>query len=225
MDRVDSAKRAAESILNKYHLCTATLDNLINIIDSLGFQIIDFSMSDNPSSINDLIAELHLEMLVESGTAFLYKKGDIKILFVYEQLSIDEKRYALAHELGHICCGHLRDTGTVAVSLEEEYEANEFAHYILNPSNTTRVRLWVRNHRRQTVSMVILAIVILLSIAIIHQIRTESSYLGEYYVTESGEKYHIETCLSLRGRTGVKRLTKEDYESGKYQPCQICLPD
>ena len=77
--------------------------------------------------------------------------------------------------------------------------------------------------------MAIVAFVILLcgiiSIPVIKHIQLSKSYYGEYYVTESGEKYHIEDCPVIKDKTNTHRLTIEEFESGKYEPCHICMPE
>ena len=49
-------------------------------------------------------------------------------------------------------------------------------------------------------------------------------YEGEYYVTMYGEKYHLENCMTIQGHE-IRRLTKEDVEYGKYEPCSVCQPE
>ena len=52
-----------------------------------------------------------------------------------------------------------------------------------------------------------------------------NSYYGEYYITENGTKYHEKDCMIIKDKNNTQRLTKSDYESGDYEPCQVCLPD
>jgi hypothetical protein len=58
-----------------------------------------------------------------------------------------------------------------------------------------------------------------------HYTMVEKTYYGEYYVTENGEKYHDEDCIYIKDKSNVHRLTIEEYESGEFEPCQICLLD
>jgi hypothetical protein len=51
------------------------------------------------------------------------------------------------------------------------------------------------------------------------------SYYGEYYVSKSGTKYHEKDCMTIKGRSNVRRLTEKDYYSGDYEPCHVCLPE
>ena len=54
-------------------------------------------------------------------------------------------------------------------------------------------------------------------------IHAKNVYYGEYYVTPSGTKYHTKDCNFVSGKKNIHRLTKEEYESGEYKPCQICI--
>ena len=80
-------------------------------------------------------------------------------------------------------------------------------------------------YRHKVVATIIAVILVLgiTSIPIIRQIQLSKSYYGEYYVTENGEKYHTADCPVIKDKTNTHRLTNEEYESGKYEPCQICI--
>ena len=56
-------------------------------------------------------------------------------------------------------------------------------------------------------------------------IQKEQSYYGEYYLTESGNKYHKEECIFIKDKTNVQRITVKEFESGEYAPCKMCLPN
>ena len=79
----------------------------------------------------------------------------------------------------------------------------------------------------KTVSLIALVVLItgIAAISILHYISVEKSYYGEYFVTENGEKYHEENCIYIKDKSNVHRLTIEEYESGEFEPCQICLPE
>lgn len=103
-----SAKQVANSLLRKYKLGAPTLDEILFIIKSYGFEVIDYEIDKVCGSIDTLINELSLQSYATAGKAFTYQKEDVKLLFVCDSMSANEKRYALAHELGHIACGHLK---------------------------------------------------------------------------------------------------------------------
>ena len=59
----------------------------------------------------------------------------------------DEKLYALAHELGHIFCNHFSKNSQSVSSVKEEREANEFAHYLLEPSCGVKVNVLLSKYK------------------------------------------------------------------------------
>ena len=54
--------------------------------------------------------------------------------------------------------------------------------------------------------------------------RTEQRYYGDFYITTTGSKYHEKDCIFIKHKDNVERLTVEQFESGEYEPCDICLP-
>ena len=68
-------------------------------------------------------------------------------------------------------------------------------------------------------------LVLTIGTVIITNVMRNNAYYGEYYITESGEKYHKEDCIFVKDKKNVERLTETDYYSGEYEPCQICLPE
>ena len=49
-------------------------------------------------------------------------------------------------------------------------------------------------------------------------------YTDNYYRTETGTKYHLRDCMYIKDKTDVYRLTREEFESGEYEPCGACIP-
>lgn len=220
-ERVIRAK--VKNMLSHYKLSKVTLDNLVYIIEDQGFEIIEYVYGED-SSTNRLIERLGLTNYSCENKAFAYQCGALSFVFVSEDMSATEKLYALAHEVGHIFCGHLKD-GSTTCSVEEEYEANEFAHAILHPQMWNCIVQWIREHKK-VVCVGALALIVLSAtvIGVIHNER-QRSYYGEYYITDSGHKYHEAECIFIKDKNNVERLTKENYYSGKYESCQICLPE
>lgn len=135
-----------------------------------------------------------------------------------------EKRMVLAHEEGHIYCNHLTSTPILGRDVIEEHEANEFAHYLLNPSRFSKIKhLLHRNRKKLLISMIGLALLTVAVVALCYTSK-QQSYYGEYYITESGNKYHEKDCIFVKDKTSVHRMTEEEFESGEYEPCRICLP-
>ena len=214
-------KSTVFSLLSKYNMRSVTLDNLVYIIEEQGYEIIEYNLTDDAT--NQIMKKLGLTDCAKSRKAFTYKQGAARFVFIFEELSADEKMIALAHELGHIFCMHLND-GNVECSVDEEYEANEFTHYLLQPSIWMRFRCCVIYYKKFIIAMLIVAIIALISAIFITQAVQSRSYYGEYYITKSGEKYHKKDCIFIKNKTNVERLTEKAYKLGRYKPCQMCLP-
>lgn len=215
-----AAKEAAQVLLTKYACLEISIENLIFILDNYGFEIIEFS-AQNSMAVEHLIREYNLTDLLKKNAAFIFSKDNVKLVFIDERLSIDQKRILLAHELGHIVCGHLSDGYYAEDSFEQEHEANEFAHYLLNPSLATKSKLWIKTHKGTVIAVVAACAVLLLSVPIVHHYR-QAAKLSSYYITDSGNKYHVEDCFYVQGRD-IRPMTKEEYTSGTYSPCKICI--
>lgn len=217
------SKLKVDSLFSQYKLSKINLDNLIYIIEDQGFEIIEFEPGDGLLT-NSLIRDLKLTSYAQAGKAFAYQQGSAKFVFVCEDMSAKEKLYALAHEVGHIFCLHLRD-GNMEYSVHEEYEANEFAHHLLHPSFIDNIKRWIAEHKKSVVLGTTITLVIVTLVFVIAGIIKTNSYYGDYYVTETGKKYHREDCIFIKDKKNVERLTDKDYYSGEYDPCQICLPE
>jgi Zn-dependent peptidase ImmA (M78 family) len=223
---VKNARRAAYKLLRHYGLSMPTLDDLVIVVEDQGFEIVDFSNSRLDSDFSDLVQGLAIHELVKTRKAFVYQNGDVKLLFLCETLTSEEKRYAIAHELGHIQSGHLRNGANSNSNVAEEYEANEFAHYLLNPGLGIRGISTVRRRKALFTILAVVIIALLLGTWVTKRKTTkETSYYKEFYVTESGKKYHEKECSAIRDKANVHRLTMEEYESGLYEPCNICKPE
>lgn len=226
MAEQNKPKAAAYSILRRLKATRLSLDDLVGIAREQNYSILDYSNSANNRSTETLIQELGLLSFAQNSKSFVYKNRDIKLIFLCETMNVKEKIYALAHELGHVFCGHLNNHVCCNESnMEEEQEANEFAHYLLHPTWYAKTVISVYKHKVLAIVSAIVLILGIISFPVIRQIKLSKSYYGEYYVTDNGEKYHVADCPVIKDKTNTHRLTNEEYESEKYEPCQICLPD
>lgn len=220
MTNEKNAINQAKSLLRKYKLGKITLDNLIYMIEDQGYEIIEYSLVEK----NSMLGTLNLEKYSQGCKAFSYSGNGLKIVFIREDTNTNDKTYALSHELGHIACGHMKESGTSPLEVKEEREANEFAHYILHPDLITLAVAKYHENKRLAVIAIIIAVCLIITIPVVSFLVKQSSYYGEYYVTETGSCYHEENCIFIKDKKTVRRLTERDYYSGKYDPCQICLP-
>lgn len=215
------AKIIARHLLYKHKISKITLDNLIYLVEGCGFELIDYSHIENSTGTEHILTMYSLKQLASDNYAFTYVCGDSKYIFLEENLTTSEKLYALAHELGHICLKHFEAGSFLHGTFEQEYEANEFAHYILHPSPGNYIAAWTTGHK---IASVIIAIFIMIGITAIPVSSYISSkiYHDYYFVTDSGLHYHMADCFYIQGHD-VHRMTEEEFKSGEYTPCKVCI--
>ena len=228
MDK-NTPKALAAGLLRKYYVQEPTLDDIVAMITDFEYDIIDFDLTNEKSSSSVLIDRLNLRPALTSSPALTYRKGDLCLVFVNSDLDTSGKLYALTHELGHIACGHLRSGNLGNYSVSEEYEANEFAHYLLNPDKLARVYYWMKKHFKMVFGTLLLLVILSFCIIALRDFlsspsRGAVSEKEEYYVTDDGNRYHEENCMTIRNNETVHLMTEEEFKSGKYSPCQVCLP-
>jgi len=108
------------------------------------------------------------------------------------------------------------------VSVAEEQEANEFAHYLLTPTIRGCSKKWLLQHKKLLVGIGIAGILMLLFVFGVRQYEN-CTYYGNYYITDSGSKYHIRDCVYIEGKKSLNRMTIRDYKLGIYEPCKVCI--
>ena len=113
----------------------------------------------------------------------------------------------------------------IGKDVQEEYEANEFSHYLQTDSVTTKMQNGFIKHKKTYIVVIAIAVVLAIVLAIFGYIEKEKQYYGEYYITETGNKYHERDCIFVKDKTNIHRLTVEQFEAGEYEPCGTCLPD
>ena len=215
-------KQIAAKMQKDYGIIRPTLDDAYRIIKDQGYDIIDFDPNDKSEALSLLSQELRLSAQIMAQDAFVVQNNRIRLMFVRDSLTVDEKLIAMIHELGHILCGHMRD-GIHLPTITEEYQANEFTHYVLNPTAFSRIKATILRHRKLTLLIITALLFLLLGGVATQEAHVRASYYGDYYVTQSGNKYHVSTCYIIKNKVGVRHLTTEEYESGAYEPCSVCI--
>lgn len=201
-----------------------SLEQITRILRDQGFTIIVFNHIYNDKDVFEIITELKLSNMTDKSKCFTYVDRNHRLVFLHEDLSKEEKLLVLAHEEGHIFCEHFSHSPIIGKNVAEEYEANEFAHYVLNPSILSRTAALIMRHIRITAAiLVMLALFIAGSVGITHCIK-EKSYYGDYYVSISGNKYHEKDCIFIKNKNNVRRMTIDEFKSGVYEACRVCLP-
>lgn len=77
-------------------------DQLLGYCKNEGYQVAFYEQE----KAQKIIRLYNLEQYVETKSAFTISKPDIKIILVNNALALNERCFALAHELGHIVLQH-----------------------------------------------------------------------------------------------------------------------
>lgn len=221
----NDAQIKAKKFLKKYSLKTVTLNSIKNAIEKQGYTIIEFNSVLNDEDTATLITALGIEKNIEQTKGFTYVDQYRRLIFLNEDLSDEEKTIILAHEEGHIFCNHFIGFPILGKDVMEEYEANEFSHYILKPTFWQKYKTLAIQSKKIFIVLLAVCLITIFSIGIIYGIQKEKNYFGQYYLTLTGEKYHRKECIFVKEKTNIKRMTVDEFESGNYQPCEICIPN
>lgn len=220
----DDIRKKVCRFIKDQRLSTVSFQSLSTAAGRLGYTIIYYSRGKNTPETETLISEFQLAVPVKTTNGFLYSNGDYRLIFINQDLADEEKKIVLSHELGHIVCKHLHSGQGIGFDVREEYEANEFSHFLLNPSVTQKTRQSAASHKKAVIAIILTVTLLIGGIVTASVIKTQKSYYGEYYVTSTGSKYHKKDCVFVKNKANVRRLTKEEFESGDYSPCEMCLP-
>ena len=213
-------KKEAKRFCQKYGIKSITKDELERALSEQGYTVIDYNGILETDDVAQIINNLDLNDYVQSGKGFVYADDTNRLVFVHEDLTDEERCVVLAHEIGHIWNGHIKNAAVLGDDVLQEYEANEFAHYLLKP-------YFDENRKTKKILTIVCGSVALLGIilGIVISCHNRSIYTENLYRTATGTKYHRKTCMYIRDKKDIYRLTKEEFESGNYEPCQACLPD
>lgn len=238
------ARAAAGAFLRRYGASAVSTKGLQAALEDRGYTLVPFLASGNTSAVTTVLETLHLEQMAASAKGFTYADASYRLVFCRSDLSEEERCMILAHELGHIALDHLTHAPVLGKDVSEEFEANEFARILLAAPAARRRRRW----------LICAAAALLLVLGAAawriaasgrdsaktaaadrslpegqseQAVSRGTDYYGEYYITPTGTKFHTKDCRFVSGEksTGVRRMTVDDYETGRYTPCSICLPD
>jgi len=206
-----------------HHLRVVDHGTLRAAAEKQGYTVIEFNNLVNDDNITQLVCALKLQELVANTKGFTYADQHQRLIFVHEGLSNGEKTMVLAHELGHIVCGHFNSAPIIGKDVQDEYVANEFAHYLLNPGAWGKTCSWCRRHRILLGSVFSLAVLVVI-VGLVLLFSSAGFSADTFYVTEGGTKYHERECMVVKQRGNLRPITWEELEKGDYEPCQVCLP-
>ena len=210
----DSTKSKAIRFKRENNLTELSYESLSHALSSLGYTVTEYDKASNNDSVNVLITVHSLEQYTSTGQSFTFVDSFNKLIFLNGSGSDKEKLIALAHETGHIICGHSPTNNIIGIDVANNVEADRFAGYLLG--------LGTGGINKRILAIVAAVIVCAIIGGVIYWLN---SYYGEYYVTEFGEKYHLKDCMYVKNAEHPRRFTMADYYSGKYEPCQVCEPE
>ena len=219
-----SVRHEVKRFRKEFSITEVTLNTLEEAFEKQGFTIIEYNSVTNDPDVETVIKALQLSEIISHSNGFIYVDNAYRLIFLNEKLSDSEKLLVLAHEEGHYYCGHTTGLSVVGNSVIEEYQANEFAHYLLQGGPYVRIRAFLSRHRNPIIISVIAVVISVSGVVASKEYHDRMIYEGDYYVTAHGEKYHLKNCVTIEGHE-TRRLTKEDVESGNYKPCSVCQPD
>ena len=208
----------AKNFLKEYRINQLTNERLKEIIVSQGYTIIKYSKIYNDENVEIILNTLNLIEYVKYRSAFTYQDSSNRFVFIEDNLSEKEELILLAHEEGHIYCNHMDERTTMGKDIADEYDANEFSHYILNPNIKNKTTTYILSHKKNTILVATLVLLIIASSIIIPIKMNSDKYYGEYYVSTSGQKYHKKSCYYIKDKTHLRRVTKEDIKNHVYEP-------
>ena len=142
------SKNKACEFKRVFKITKVTYQVLYDIIIKQGFDIVFFNSIYNVPDVDNLITVLKLTELIKDRKGFTYADSNHRIIFLNEDLSEQEKLLVLLHEEGHIYCGHLNEKTVIGRDVIQEYEANEFIHYMLNESLWQKIKTAIFCHKK-----------------------------------------------------------------------------
>lgn len=155
---------------------------------------------------------------INSRCCFTYQDEKFRLVFLNRDLNDEEALIVLAHEEGHIWHNHLVRESVFGSEVKQEFEANEFVHYLLSDDESKR-----RKQMKIFLACFVTIILIVGGCFVSKFVEERRSYTDNYYKTRSGTKYHIEGCVYLKNKSDVQKLSKEEFDSGMYEPCASCV--
>lgn len=216
---MNGRKQTAE-FRRKYKLKTINSAILCDALSEQGYTVVEFNGAVETENAQNLIDALEIRDQISHSRCFTYQSDKYRLVWIHEDLNEEERTIALAHEEGHILNGHLHTGSILGEDIVQEYEANEFAHYLLNDKSGSRKRI-------KLIIICTIAVVVLGSGLglFMRQSHDAAVYTDNLYRTETGGKYHLRDCMYIKDKTDVYQLTLEEFESGEYEPCGACLPE
>lgn len=182
---MNTEQKLASEFISSFGITDITAMALKDALKVQGYTVVEFSKISNNENVENLIASLNLKSYCLSFDAFTYADKNMRLVFILENLSEHEQLILLAHEQGHICCGHFTETTISGQNVLQENQANEFAHYILSMAKHKGLYgLFLRSPRLSTLSLlltVFIVFIVSVTVSIYSAINYEKSKSRQTY--------------------------------------------
>ena len=218
-------KKLAKTFIKKNRLTSIDYSVLKNTAINMGYTLIEFNSIFNEKDVETVIQNLDLVENALKSRGFTYVSAEYRLIFVNEDLNDEEKLLVLSHELGHIVCKHFSTVPIIGNDVKEEYEANEFSHYLLKQSGFRKAKNAIVAHCKAFIASIVILCLIIGSLTAYLIMQNKNLYKDNLYVTSTGICYHKKECIFVKNKSRIQKLTKEEFEKGTYSPCDMCLPD
>ena len=188
-----------------------------NYLKRIGYKVIFFNTPQGDAEI----ARYHLSETIYQAKAFTYC-STAKIIFIDNNLSAEDKFYALLHEVAHIILKHLEiERLSTHSSIRLDIDADAFVHYLLNPQQSPS---------KTIATCTFLAIAIISAFFYNPAMNTNSTSVSNIitqssdivYITSTGQHFHFANCGTITGRATAQ--IKRDEALKIHTPCKMCNP-
>ncbi len=193
--------KLAVEFVKRYDLEQINIKTLTYALQRQGYTIVEFCRGQNEQETQNLLCSLSLEERVKNCDAFTYMDENVRIVFLLENLSEEEKFILLCREQGHIFCGNVGRGIKEKPNIKREYVATEFAHYLLQMANRKGiVGVFFRN---PSLGNVVLSVIVIMLFFIIVFVSLFSVVL----YNDNKEKQIYETIYAFND----ENLNENDY--------------
>lgn len=222
---MNTYKRQAKNFISEFNITEINSETLKKAIEECGYKIIRYRPHFNKDNIYALMEKLDVIEFATGEKAFTYADSKNRFVFLCEDLSEEESCILLSHEAGHVYLKHLNNKNALpGQDITNEYEANEFSHYLLKKSLFRKMYFNFKKNKSKYITAMIISAAILCSAIIFSNVFSpkKESY---YYVTQNGEKYHRESCIYIKDKKNIKKYKIDELKEMGFSPCGVCNPD
>lgn len=137
---MDACTYTANKILSDYKIDSLPVkcSQVEEMIKNLGYNIVPFNLNDTGTIA--VLTKYNIIDMAKKHNAITYNTNKYKIVFYKNSLGLSEKRFVLAHELGHIVLNHTSGCQVLGFNSSrqpdktQEWEADKFATALFAPT-------------------------------------------------------------------------------------------